>query len=82
MPHTEPRDYFVTMRRDKRTAFLAGPFATHTEALERVDAARQAASKVDPWSDFDSFGTSSLPTGSGVVGKLNTMLGVIDPPPY
>lgn len=74
MPHTEPRDYFVTMRRDKRTAFLLGPYTTHTEALANVSTGRDLARKVDPWADFDAFGTSSLPAGSGLVVKLNSLL--------
>ena len=65
-----PRDYYVTLQRGKRTAFLLGPYKTHAEVLANVEEGRRLASKVDPWADFDAFGTSSLPLGSGVVGKL------------
>lgn len=69
------RDYYVTMIRGKRTAWLAGPFATHGEALALVPAARQLASQIDPWSDFDAFGTASLPKCDGnPIGKLNSRL--------
>lgn len=74
MPHTEPRDYFVSIVRGDRRGLLAGPFATHTEALAMVDAARAEAQRVDPWADFDSFGTCSLPAGSGKRGVLNERL--------
>lgn len=70
------RDYYVTMRRDNRTAWLAGPFATHAAALAMVDNARSIACQIDPWSDFDAFGTSSLARGTGVVGKINSQLGL------
>jgi hypothetical protein len=76
MPHTEPRDYYVTMVRGERVAWLAGPFKTHTEALANVSRARAEACKVDPWCDFDAFGTSSLPAGKGPEGKLNRHLAV------
>lgn len=74
MPHTEPRDYFVTIRRGQRHGFLLGPYATHTEALEQVDRGRRLAVEIDPKTWWDAFGTGSLPAGSGVVGKLNNML--------
>lgn len=78
----EVRDYYVTMIRAKRTAFLAGPLATHAQALALVDAAKRKASEVDPWSDFDAFGTSSLPVSNGnPFGKLNQHLGVVPRPP-
>lgn len=71
------RKYYVTMLRDKRYAFLLGPFATHDEALALVNTAQAEAHKVDPWSDFDAFGTGSL---SGLIGyptgRLNERLGV------
>lgn len=73
---TEPRDYFVSIRRDSRSGLLAGPFATHSEALFRLDDAKRMACKLDPWADFDAFGTMSLPSPSGRVGVLNDRLGV------
>lgn len=73
------RDYYVTMIRGKRTAWLAGPFRTHKEALAKVEAATTLAIKIDPWAHFDAFGTASLETGSGVVGVLNAKIGVDNP---
>lgn len=72
----EPRDYFVSIKRDSRHGLLAGPFATHVEALGWVDRASAEAERVDPWSVFDAFGTCSLPVGSGRVGCLNGRLGL------
>lgn len=74
MPHSEPRDYFVTMQRGSRTAWLVGPFKTHTEALANVERARVEAQRIDPWTDFDAFGTASLPINSGRAGALNKFL--------
>jgi|HubBroStandDraft_6_1064221.scaffolds.fasta_scaffold808273_3 hypothetical protein len=66
------RDYYVTMRRAQRTAWLAGPFQTHAEALALVDTTRREAAAVDPWTHFDAFGTASLVRDPGnPVGKLN-----------
>jgi len=71
--------YYVTMLRGARVAFLAGPFDTHEAALEMVDAARDAAYEVDPFSWFDDFGTSSLKdnwAGPAPAGVLNRRLGI------
>lgn len=83
MPHTDPRDYYVTLRRGKRTALLVGPFTTHTEALQWVDPAQRMASDLDPWAHFDLYGTASLTRDpANPVGKLNERLGVVPRPPY
>lgn len=77
MPHTDQRDYFVSIRRGDakpRVGLLAGPFPTHTEALAMVDPARRLACQIDPWADFDYFGTMSLAAGSGRSGVLNERL--------
>ncbi|NVO13875.1 MAG: hypothetical protein HXX10_07550 [Rhodoplanes sp.] len=71
-PNAEPaRDFYVTVIRGKRTGWLVGPLPTHEAALARVEAARTEACRIDPWCDFDAFGTSSLPRGTGPTGKLN-----------
>jgi hypothetical protein len=65
------------MRRGKRTALLAGPFVTHTEALATVDRANAKACEVDQWAWFDLFGTMSLPrSATNPIGKLNALLGI------
>lgn len=80
MPHTEPRDYYVSLVRGSRTALLAGPFETHAEALAMVDRATALANEVDPRSHFDPFGTVSLPRYPwNPKGKLNLQLGVDSP---
>lgn len=78
MPHTEPRDYYVNLRRGKRTALLVGPFETHTEALSMVAVAVKKANELDPWVHFDRFGTMSLLRSStNPYGKLNALLGIV-----
>lgn len=55
------RAYYATLRRDGgRTAWLAGPYATHAEALAVVDAAWLTACDVDPFCHFDARGTASF----------------------
>lgn len=87
MPRTDILDYYVSIVRDRRTGLLAGPFATHTEALATVPAAREEAQDVDPWAAFDLFGTCSLPRDlANPMGTLNQRLGVspriLSAPPY
>lgn len=83
MPRTDILDYYVSIIRDGRKGLLAGPFATHTEAIANVSAARDEAYNVDPRSWFDLFGTCSLPRDAkNPKGTLNERLGVICRPPY
>lgn len=78
MPHTEPRDFYVSLIRGSRTALLAGPFASHTEALAMVRAAADEAERADARSFWDAHGTCSLPRDAGnPMGKLNERLGVM-----
>jgi hypothetical protein len=77
MPHTEPRDFYVSLIRGARTALLAGPFETHTEALAMVTRAAAEAERVDPRAFWDAHGTCSLPRAAGNPhGKLNDRLGI------
>lgn len=77
MPRTDVLDYYVSLRRGSRTALLAGPFETHTEALEMVTRAVAEANRVDARSHFDPYGTCSLPrAANNPVGKLNASLGI------
>jgi hypothetical protein len=52
--------YYVTAIRDNRTGWLFGPIADHAVALAMVPAVRRLACTIDPWCDFDAFGTSSI----------------------
>lgn len=74
---TDLKAYYVTMIRGKRTAFLLGPFAIHADALALVETACNEAYRIDPWSWFDLFGTSSILWTSNLPrGKLNYLLTV------
>lgn len=74
-----PVGYYVSVvRSSTQRGLLAGPFATHAEALDLVDAARREACVVDPWCNFDLFGTCRLRGGSSLPhGRLNERLGVV-----
>lgn len=79
-PAAEARAFYVTCVDGGRNAWLAGPFATHQEALDQVDPARAAADKATRgWSHFYAFGTASLPASDPTlpVGRLNDELGII-----
>lgn len=53
--------YYVTLiRDDKRVAWLAGPYATHEQALALVDRAWLKACEVDPRCHLDARGTASI----------------------
>lgn len=78
---SELRDYYVSLRRGEgekaKFSLLLGPYATHAEALEMVAPARQEASRLDPWVDFDFIGTCSMPRRlQNKNGFLNIYLGV------
>jgi len=77
-PSYKVRKYYITMAREgqKEHAWLVGPFGTQEAAQTHVEEARRAASKVDPWSDFDSFGTASYESeeGTHIKGKLNNLM--------
>ena len=70
--------YYVTLiRDDKRVAWLAGPYATHEQALALVDRAWLKACEVDPRCHFDARGTASIDRPSATslaefpAGRLN-----------
>jgi len=54
--------YYVTMIRDRRTAWLAGPYSTHEDALRAVPEAKERALEIDPFHCFDWFGTARAET--------------------
>lgn len=52
---------------------MSGPYTTHAEALDRVDAVRRECEQLDPRSAFMAFGTmrSETDLGPGRLEKLN-----------
>lgn len=70
------RRFYVSVIDGARYAFLAGPFATHEEALAKVDAARKRADEVDPRAWFYAYGTAQAPEGYDRPGILNADLGL------
>lgn len=51
------RAFYVSVRSGSRTGILAGPYATHVEALAAGKATRALAEKADRFSAFYAFGT-------------------------
>lgn len=73
---SEARDFYVSMIRDKKYRLMAGPFATHDEALKFVEPVRKEAERLDPRSHFDLFGTCSKPFHpDNKAGWLNIYVG-------
>lgn len=75
------RKFYVTMVREpgkqgQKVGWLAGPFDSEDEARGHVPQAKAAASKIDPFSDFDAFGVSSRTGASHPPGVLNAHLGI------
>ena len=60
--HHAGANYYVSMydAERKRTALLAGPFATHGEALAQVPAMVRWAEEQDAWTAFYAFGTLAM----------------------
>lgn len=63
--------YYVTVQRGKRTGWLYGPIADHDVARGLVEHVRGIACRLDPWCDFDAFGTSSITRDKLPLGVLN-----------
>lgn len=70
--------FYVTLRRGGRTAFLAGPFDTHAEALNIEQRTRDEACKADRDAHFDTIGTARV--HSRRPGVLNARLGLAETP--
>lgn len=78
---SKDRDYYVSLRRGEgekaKFSLLAGPFAMRDEAAKYVLPAKQEASRLDAWTDFDSIGTCSIRhRPENRPGILNVYLGV------
>lgn len=71
--------YYVTIKRGARTGWLFGPCADHGVALMMVPYIRELAGRIDPFTHFDAFGTSSIERpGNGrplPLGTLNAHVG-------
>jgi len=67
--------YYVSVRKSHQFGLLAGPFATHDEALTWVEPAREVAIRFDEWAWFYVFGTCST-SATSRPGRLNTQLGL------
>lgn len=69
------KNYYVTViRAPQRVGWLAGPFATHQEALDMVTPARKLATELDAFTCFDFFGTAC--SQNDRPGVLNGQLGL------
>lgn len=71
---TTQTGYYVTVIRDSKVGWLFGPCADHGIALLMVEPIRKIACVVDPFCDFDLFGTSHITVtadGKLPIGKLN-----------
>jgi hypothetical protein len=55
---TTQTGYYVTVIRDYKVGWLFGPIADHEIAKLMVEPIKRLACKLDPWCDFDAFGTS------------------------
>lgn len=67
-------EWFVVLKRDRRTSLLAGPFPWRTLAEAQVEAAVRLANELDPWSHFDVFGVQSFEQPTGHSGLFNRQL--------
>ncbi|WP_421948657.1 hypothetical protein [Phaeodactylibacter xiamenensis] len=75
-PDTRPGDYFVSVHDQGQKPRLAlGPFKTHKEAINQVEAVRQYMLEADPQGHFYGYGTARQEEGSGNNGLLNNRLG-------
>lgn len=70
------RAYYTSAIDGPKKALLTGPYDTHQEALDMVDAARDKAVKLDPMAWFYAYGTCSIERGLRPLpqGKLNGVM--------
>ena len=52
--------FYVTMKRDTRTAYLLGPYGTRAAAEGKVDTGRRLAREASTWTAFDAFGVTRV----------------------
>lgn len=76
-PHTAQERFYVSVVNGSRVGLVAGPFATHEEALLMVGPSRALVEKIDPWAHFYAFGTVSKAAPFATPGTRNEALGVI-----
>jgi hypothetical protein len=57
------RDFYVTVVDGSRTGWLLGPYATHGEALKKVELGRKLAEKVNDRAIWYAYGTASVDHG-------------------
>ncbi len=72
-------NFYVTIKRGRRTSYIAGPFQDYEEARAHIDPARKAAEEVDPFTWFDFFGVTRVfgPAAAALPpGVLNSRLGL------
>lgn len=74
MSHIEvcdlPGDYFVSVIEDGKAVLASGPFPTHQQAIDAVQAAKNVIYKFDVKAPWYAYGTCRLELGSGIVGVL------------
>ena len=63
--------FYVSVIDGPKRALVAGPYRTHKEALAKVEPAKEAGAKADPWSTFYAWGTAKAPNGyrEGMLNK-------------
>lgn len=76
----EPSFYYVTAYDAGKLYYMAGPYATHREALELVDKCLRIANEYDGRAWFMSWGTVRTDTGANV-GSINKAGLLPDNPP-
>lgn len=75
--------FYVTVRRGRRTGWLVGPFSSLAAAEPWISPAQLEAHRIDPWTHFDTFDiTRVVWTGEGEprqlpLGVLNQRVGYI-----
>lgn len=70
MVDERPGNYYVSVIDGNRYGLLLGPFPTHRQALDMVEAVRKKAEEIDPRAVFYAFGTCRV-EGYNAPGKLN-----------
>lgn len=69
--HAVSEMFYVTVADAGKVGYLVGPFPDHAAALDKVDATRKVAERLDWRATFYAFGTTGVTGGDLRAGTLN-----------
>ena len=66
----DTKSFYVSAIDGQKKYLIAGPYASHTEALEKVDAVNKRACELDARACFMAWGTAKAPVQKTPMGAF------------